>query len=125
MTTTDSFSNSNLLPELEYLLESDIKIMKPWQFVTGERRVLSNEGFKKRFPESRVYVFAVKTDCDDVACLDLESRKSIYIVHDYSNTGWETKEHFSSFWDWFRRAVEDMIDFAIADIEYEKRNPKH
>lgn len=33
------------------------------------------------------------------------------MVHDFAAEGWERRKRFSSFWDWFRAAVEDMVLF--------------
>lgn len=109
--------------EFEYIIELGIVNLKPWEVLFGERLNSANVGLKERYPGTNLIPFAVKSDCDDIACWDLDSEdKNVIILHDYSSVAWERREVFNTFWDWFRRASEDMIEFAEIDIEYERKN---
>lgn len=55
--------------------------------------------------------FAYRQDNDDVACIDPSMPEEIVIVHDFASEGSESRERFSSFWDWFRAVVEAMALF--------------
>lgn len=62
-----------------------------------------------------VLCFAERRDTDDVACVLLSSSADysagqVLIVHDFAKPGSEVDAVFSDFWEWFRAAVEDMID---------------
>ena len=67
-------------------------------------------GLRQR--SSRRYVpFARRQDNDDIACLDPEAPEHIVIVHDFASEAHELRNAYSSFWEWFRTAIEDMIFF--------------
>lgn len=106
--------------EVEYMLSNKIIFLKPWEIISGDRVISKREGLHERFPNTSLLPFAVRTDCDDVACFDLSTSGEVIIIHDYSYAGWERRERFDSFWDWFHRAVDDLIEFAKVDIEYER-----
>lgn len=109
--------------EYEYFLSNNIIHFKPWEVISGDRMNLKQKGLNERFPNANLIPFAVRTDCDDVACFDLNtSEKQVIIIHDYSSVGWERRAIYNTFWDWFRQAVEDMIEFAKEDIEYEQKD---
>ncbi len=123
MAKKDISNKFECTPELKYLIEHNIVYIKPWEIIFEKRLNLAYEGLKKRYPGTNLIPFAVRTDGDDVACFDLNtSEKKVVIIHDYSSVGWERREIFNTFWDWYHRAVEDMIEFAKVDIEYEQKN---
>lgn len=112
---------NNYPPEYYKLIELNLLQFKPWDILYDERLQLQYEGLKERYPKRNVIPFAVRLDCDDVACINLKDKKVI-IIHDYASEGWERRSVYNTFWDWFRQAVEDMIEFAKDDIEYEQKN---
>lgn len=62
--------------------------------------------------KQKYYSFATRRDNDDVACFDLDKGGMVCIVHDFASPGWEGRRKFSgSIWDWFKMAVEDMIEY--------------
>jgi hypothetical protein len=111
--------------EIEYLISNNLTVFHPWEVITGERRNSKKMGLEQRFPNRDLFPFAVKTDCDDVACYDLNDDYKVVVIHDFSSVGWEQREVFQSFWDWFKSAMDDFIEFAIDDIEYEKSQRKN
>jgi hypothetical protein len=34
----------------------------------------------------------------------------VVIVHDFASEGWEARDEFGNFWDWFRSIVEYFIE---------------
>lgn len=113
-----------LIAEHKYFIENAILNLKPWEILQGDRFQSKYDGIKERFPKNSLVPFAVRTDCDDVACFNIDSlNKEVIIIHDYSSVGWERREIFSSFWDWLNRAIEDLVDFAKEDIEYDLASP--
>jgi len=64
-----------------------------------------------RYPGNDYIPFAVRQDNDDVACWRASSNSEVLIVHDYSSPGRELRNSYVSFWDWFRSAIDDMIEF--------------
>ncbi|MET0637359.1 MAG: hypothetical protein ABWZ25_15115 [Chitinophagaceae bacterium] len=110
--------------EIEYLHSSKFIFLKPWEIISGDRMILKRDGLRERFPDATLFPFAVRTDCDDVACFDFNTTGKVFVIHDYSSVGWERREIFDSFWDWFYQAVEDMVEFAKEDIAYEREKRK-
>jgi len=39
---------------------------------------------------------------------------SVIIIHDFAASGWEGKSSFEGFWEWFRSAINDFIEFSYA-----------
>lgn len=120
----DFFSKDFGLPiELQKVIGLELINLKPWEILNDERIVFKNNGIKERYGYKDFIAFAIRLDNDDVACWDVNNKK-VTIIHDYASPGWERRKTFKTFWDWFRQAVEDMIEFAREDIEYEQKNSK-
>ncbi len=92
------------------IVEQNLVDLTPWQVMPREMAAKRLEGLRRRY--SRKYVpFARRMNNDDLACLDPELPEEIVIVHDFASEGFERRQCFDSFWDWFRAAVEEMIAF--------------
>jgi hypothetical protein len=84
--------------------------LTPWHMMDRELAKQRVRGLRERY--RRKYVpFARRQDNDDIACIDPERPGRVVIVHDFASEGYELRQEFESFWDWFRAAVEDMIVF--------------
>jgi len=101
---------------LKHTVERGLVDLDPWVvFESDEQINARSERVNKRYPGRAVLCFAERRDTDDVACvvlrssLDQETGK-VLIVHDFAKSGSEVDAMFSDFWEWFRAAVEDMID---------------
>lgn len=90
---------------------------QPWEVLVDERVYERYEGLKSRYPKRKLIPFAQRIDCDDVACWDLNNENKLVVIHDYASAGWELVAQYDTFWDWFRDAMEDMIEFSKEDIE--------
>jgi hypothetical protein len=90
--------------------------LDPWMLLTSEGRIRTrSEGVNQRYGDRSVVCFAERRDTDDVACLVVSSRDEnergrVLIVHDFANAGAEVDASFLDFWEWFKAAVDDMID---------------
>ncbi|MBF0548595.1 MAG: hypothetical protein HQM08_29465 [Candidatus Riflebacteria bacterium] len=118
MLNSEYFIRNENLPEgftypSEYtrIVGLGIIYLEPWFILKGEQLNGTFQGLKSRFPNKTLIPFSKRQDCDDVACWLNNSAKSIVIIHDFATPGFEEREIFSGFWSWFRRAVEDMIQF--------------
>lgn len=100
-----------MLPEgLLRIVKQNLVDLTPWHMMPRDMAVKRLHGLRQRY--SRKYVpFAYRQDNDDIACIDPSRPEEIVIVHDYASEGTEGRQHFDSFWSWFRVAVEDMITF--------------
>jgi hypothetical protein len=68
-------------------------------------------GLTERYPTRKLIPFARRQDNDDIACWQVGANEEVFIIHDFASPGWEQHGQFASFYDWFRRAVEDLIEF--------------
>jgi hypothetical protein len=93
------------------IVERQLIDLNPWSILVGEHLLDKFHGIKKRYPNNDVVPFARRWDNDDVACFNLADNKNIIIIHDYGDSNWTNRPVFDSFWDWFRKAIEDLIEF--------------
>lgn len=92
------------------IIEQEIQDLTPWHILSGERLRMRREGLQERYPRNLV-PFARRQDNDDVACWEGTDNHRVVIIHDFASSGWENRESYSSFWGWFRSAIEEMIAF--------------
>jgi hypothetical protein len=91
--------------------EIGIANLEPWHFLGGELLRKMQSGLAGRYPDSCLVPFARRQDNDDIACFDANLPEGVVIVHDFASASSEQRERFKSFYDWFRKAVEDLIEF--------------
>lgn len=95
---------------LARLFKQGLIDLTPWHLMDRDLAKRRLRGLRERY--KRMYVpFAWRQDNDDIACLDPERPDAVVIVHDFASEGFERRDEFASFWDWFRSAVEEMITF--------------
>lgn len=94
------------------LLELNLTNFKPWRILTQKKSDDYSIQIKNRYPKRKLIPFAVRCDCDDVACWDL-SRESdkIYIIHDFASDGFENIQEYENFEEWLKIALKNMIEF--------------
>jgi hypothetical protein len=102
-----------LPPEYLRLLRLNIVNLEPWHLLDASTAARRTQGLQHRYPDRKLFVFAERRDCDDVACWEEGQAGRVRIIHDFATTGWEERGNrgFDSFWDWFRAAIEEMIEF--------------
>jgi hypothetical protein len=104
---------SSFLYPREFLrvLNLGIVDLEPWYFLQGKPLRDTYDGLKKRYPERVLVPFSRRQDNDDIACWEITTTLRVIIIHDFASKGYENRESFCNFYEWLRRAVEDMIDF--------------
>lgn len=96
---------------LDRLWKQNVIDLTPWHLMPRELALKRLHGLRQRYV--RKYVpFARRQDNDDLACLDPAIPDGVVVIHDFAAATTETRQKYSSFWDWFRAAVEDMISFG-------------
>ncbi|MFF1820615.1 hypothetical protein ACFVWG_25140 [Kribbella sp. NPDC058245] len=83
---------------------------EPWQVLSGELLYFQYRGLGDRYPGRGLVPFARRQDNDDVACWTVGSPE-VLLIHDFADPGYELRETLPSFYDWLRRAVEDLVEF--------------
>lgn len=82
-----------------------------WFIMNKEQMIITFEGLKKRYPDRVLIPFAKTGANDDIACFELNKEGGVQIIHDFASSGYEQRKYYETFWDWFRYAIEEMIEF--------------
>ena len=98
--------------EFVRVAETGLTDLRPWKLLDAPYVLSRMNGLKERYPDRDLVPFALRIDCDDVACWERDSSRKVVIIHDFASPGWEQQAVFESFWDWFRSAIEDFIAFG-------------
>lgn len=85
--------------------------LEPWYIMNGARVEERMESLKTRYPTRDLIPFARRDDNDDLACWERGKGEMVVVIHDYSRPGEEEIRAFATFWDWFRSAIDEMIEF--------------
>ena len=97
--------------QFEHIVELGLTNLEPWHILEGTALRRAAEGLRLRFPERKLIPFAHRQDNDDIACWQAGQGDGVFIVHDFASPGWEHRGYHQTFWDWFRQAIEDLIEF--------------
>ncbi len=82
-----------------------------WYIMDKEQMMYRYEGLKGRYPNRVLIPFAKRDDNDDIACFEQNKGEEVKIIHDFASSGYEQRKCYKTFWDWFRDAIEEMIEF--------------
>lgn len=93
------------------LFELGLTNLPPWRFLEGEELVQAYKAVNEQHPGRHVVPFAHRLDNADVACFTvlvgiMEQR--VLLIQSTGPTGLEME--FPTLWDWFRLAVDDLIE---------------
>ncbi len=110
--TLDDLPDGFSYPE-EFIrvVELGLTNLEPWWIMDGDLLRVRQTGIESRYPSRKLVVFAMRQDNDDVACWDLD-QGGVVVVHDFASAGYETREHYSDFYCWFRQAIDDLVGFG-------------
>lgn len=94
------------------IIELGLININPWQILDKNELIkIRYDGMKKRYPNRALIPFAQRLDNDDVACFEIGSGNTVQIIHDFSSPGYEQREIYNDFWEWFNSAINEMINF--------------
>lgn len=94
------------------LLDRNLYNIAPWEVLLGDDYLVRYESLKANYPNRNLVPFARRQDNDDIACWEKGKGEKIYTVHNFASSGWENGKVYDTFWDWFRDAIEDLIDWG-------------
>lgn len=57
-----------------------------------------------------LYPFARKDQTDDFACWEKNKGTQIQIIHTFASSGWEQREKFNNFQEWYEWALQQKIN---------------
>ena len=93
------------------IVDLQLTNLDPWYILKGEMLQKKFADISKRYPDDAYIPFAIRSDNDDVACWSKKGgNNQVLIVHDLASTGWEKVKTYDSFWEWFKQAVDEMIE---------------
>lgn len=93
------------------IVELGLVNLEPWTVLMDEPLRNRFKGLQERYPNRQLLPFARREDNDDVACWEQDRGELVVIVHDFASPGYENVAEYDGFWEWFREAVEDMIEY--------------
>ena len=104
------YNNFKYPKEFLKIIRLNIVDLDFW-YLMDERQVefRINE-LKERYPKRNLIPFARRDDNDDIACFEVNKGDRVQIIHDYSSEGYEQRKEYNNFWNWFRDAIEEMIE---------------
>lgn len=82
-----------------------------WYLMDKEQMIYRYEGMKVRYPNRMLIPFARRDDNDDIACFEIGKGEEVQIIHDFASAGYEQRKVYKTFWDWFKSAIDEMIEF--------------
>lgn len=110
--------NKSKLPNEFIYPESFLKVVRlnlinldPWIIMNSDQVVSRMDGLKNRYPTRVLVPFARRIDNDDLACFEQLKGERVQVIHDFASTGFEQRKEFNVFWDWFKEAIDEMIEF--------------
>lgn len=112
----DLAEHPEFLAAWRHALERNLMNIDPWVLYSSDGQVAERtSAVNGRYSARKVLCFAEREDTDDVACLVLQPDEHhppgrVLIVHDFAKAGSEVDAEYRGFWEWFRSAVDDMID---------------
>lgn len=68
-------------------VETGLAHLRPWRILEGQYSVSRRAGLKERFPTRDLVPFALRTDCDDVACWERGDLDRVVVIHDFADSG--------------------------------------
>jgi len=82
-----------------------------WYIMNEDQALQRLKGLQKRYPDRLLIPFARRDDNDDIACFEIGKSEEVQIVHDFASSGYEQRKSHPTFWDWFKDAIDEMIEF--------------
>ena len=112
------FRNEKATPSEETFLkivELNLVDFDFWYLMSKEQVEKRIKGLKERYPDRELVPFARRDDSDDIACFDIKKNSKVQIIHDFASAGYEQRKEYNTFWEWFKEAIQEMIDEEEAD----------
>ena len=66
-----------------------------------------------RYKGRKLVPFARRGDNDDIACFEIGYGERVFIVHDFASEGWERRQEFETFWNWFISVIKELIGIEM------------
>lgn len=104
------YENYSYPEEFKKIVDLNLVDLDLWYLMNKEQVEIRIKGLKDRYPQRKLIPFARRDDGDDIACFEVGKENRVQIIHDFASAGYEQRKEYECFWDWFRDAVEEMIN---------------
>ena len=104
------YENYSYQEEFIKIVDLNLVDLDLWYLMNKEQAEIRIKGLKDRYPQRKLIPFARRDDGDDIACFQVGKENRVQIIHDFASAGYEQRKEYECFWDWFRDAVEEMIN---------------
>ncbi|OJU13245.1 MAG: hypothetical protein BGN88_02400 [Clostridiales bacterium 43-6] len=91
------------------VIELNLVDYENWYLMNVQQIQVRRKGLLERYPNRNLIPFAKRDDNDDIACFEIGHGERVFIVHDFANEGWERRQEFETFWNWFISAIKELI----------------
>ncbi|CAN7654934.1 hypothetical protein LJR235_005047 [Pararhizobium sp. LjRoot235] len=107
----EKFEWVKLPPSYLKVIQLNLCDIEFWSIKVNAESIISySVNLKTRFPERDLVIFAKRNDNDLIACWERGKPGKAVIINDFASGGYENEQEYETFWDWFRAAIELMID---------------
>lgn len=110
------FDVQNLFADFEYP-RAFLKIIQlgfvdfDWWYLMNTTQVYKRrKGLSIRYPNRNLIPFARRSDCDTIACFEVGAGEKVFIIHDFSSSGFEQENEFENFKSWFLDVIAEMLE---------------
>lgn len=94
--------------------------LQPWYLLPHDQVFSVSDRWPRAAEASRLYAFARRQDCDDLACFVIGEdapQPRVFVVHGWTPDGYEVVAKFDSIWEWLRSVVRDIEDWVALGEE--------
>jgi hypothetical protein len=93
------------------LVHQGVVNLTPWHLMDVMRVRKEFQALAARYSSRHLFPIAYRQDNDDLACWSKGHGDTVFIIHNFASEGFEDEGIFPTFWDWFRDAVEETIQW--------------
>jgi hypothetical protein len=88
--------------------------LQPWHYLPSKHAFDLGERWPSRPGNTRLFAFAKRQDCDDLACFEVVGSRAerIFVVHGWTPGGYEVDRSYQSFWEWLKSVVDDIAEWV-------------
>ena len=104
------YNNFSYPRDILKIVELNLIDLDIWYLMKQEQAIIRIKGLEERYPSRKLIPFARRDDSDDIACFEVGKADRVQIIHDFASEGYEQKKEYECFWNWFRDAINEMID---------------
>jgi len=91
------------------IVELGMVELEHWFLLSDDLVEARYHDLKIRYQSRNLVPFAGRYDSDDIACFEIGYGERVFIVHDFADEGWEHRQEFETFWNWFISAIKELI----------------